>query len=365
MRALASSVRGVVPVTGNFQSERALNPLAREAMLAAIDSGWADPKKIGQRASQAAILRNGAIESIADRLGLAADQVEITGEVGLSYYLALAGFFGAKENLYFGAGDRSGVIATVRSFNERKIEIPLSQSGKLNFDGLKFEKSSVLAFQLGNGETGVVNELPKELPDDLLIAVDATATGARIKLPIQWGSACFDSRAWDGPAGLAVVAIAAAADWKNPLPHISSTRRTYGTFSLPLLLASAVALENYHEDETRIRELTRTLRSEVSNSLPGVQIAGNLAESMSHLTSLVITGVNGEEVLRELDRNGFAVDSGSACTAMNLQPSHVLSAMGLSTDGNIRISIDADATHVEIMDLVKALVSAVQSQQQR
>ena len=75
-----------------------------------------------------------------------------------------------------------------------------------------------------------------------LIAVDATASGNRARLPHKWSSAVFDSRAWEGPAGLAVVAIADAANWKNPLPHISAVRRTYGTFSLPLLIASAVAL---------------------------------------------------------------------------------------------------------------------------
>jgi cysteine desulfurase len=355
----------VVPVTGNFQSETALNPLAREAMLAAIESGWADPKKIGQHASKAAILRNGAIESIAHSLGLAPDQIEITGEVGLSYYLALAGFFTDQKNLYFGAGDRSGVIATVRSHVGAKIEIPLMKTGKADFQSTPIGRNSVLAFQLGNGETGVVSVLPTDLPDDLLIAVDATATGSRVNLPNQWGSACFDSRAWEGPSGLAVVAIAATSHWNNPLPHISSVRRTYGTFSLPLLLASAVALENFQADETRIRNLTKALRSEVIAAIPDVIIAGALDESMPHLTSFVFSGVNGEEVLRELDRKGFSVDSGSACTAMNLQPSHVLSAMGLATDGNVRITIHTNTAEPELKELARALVSAVQSQQQR
>ena len=80
---------------------------------------------------------------------------------------------------------------------------------------------------------------------------------------------------------------------------------------------------------------------------------------------MVFPGSNGEEVLREMANKGFAVDSGSACTAMNLQPSHVLAAMGLPTDGNIRITIHAGVTQEEVDRLIKSLVETVQSQQQR
>ena len=194
MRTLTSSVRGVVRVTGNFQSESVLNSLAQEAMLSAIESGWADPKKIGQYPSKAAILRNGAIESLAHRLGLSPDQIEVTGEVGLSYFLSLAGLLDENKNLYSGAGDRSGVIATVRSHKGPNFQIPLYRDGRLNFSTTVFAPNSVLAFQLGNGESGAINELPDEIPKDLLIAVDSTSTGARVKLPMRWDTACFDSR---------------------------------------------------------------------------------------------------------------------------------------------------------------------------
>jgi cysteine desulfurase len=354
----------VVPVTGNFQAETALNPLAQEALLAAFESGWADPKKIGQSSSKAAILRNNALESIAQRLRIGVDQIEVTGEVGLSYFLSLAGFLNPLKTLYHGAGDRSGVIATVRSHQGVIEEIPLLGDGRLDFSKFNINENSILAFQLANGETGAINSLPAQLPNDQLIAVDATASGARVALPDRWDSAAFDSRAWGGPAGLAIVAIANSAQWKNPLPHISSVRRTYGTYSLPLLLASAVALENFQEDEIKIREQSQRIRTTIKATLANAIVAGDLDKSMPHLTSMVFPGTNGEEVLRALAAKGFAVDSGSACTAMNLQPSHVLAAMGLSTDGNIRIAIHPHTSEAEINALITALLDVVQSLQQ-
>ena len=355
----------MVRVTGNFQSETALNSLAAQAFLAALDSGWADPKKIGQSPSRAANLRTNALESLATNLGLKADQIEISGEVGLGYFLSLGGFLAPQRKLFYGAGDRSGVIATARSHLGDSQIIPLSREGTLDFSAVELTTNSVLSFQLANGETGAINKVPEQLPNDLLIAIDATASGAREPLPEKWSSAVFDSRAWEGPAGLAVVAIADSANWKNPLPHISAVRRTYGTFSLPLLIASAVALENFKPDDKNIRKMSAKIRSEISREIPGSRIAGDLENSMPHLTSLVIPGSNGEEILRGLSARGLSVDSGSACTAMNLQPSHVLAAMGLPTDGNIRITLHAETTAEEVELLINALVDEVRSQQQR
>jgi cysteine desulfurase len=355
----------VVRVTGNFQSETALNSLAAQAFLAALDSGWADPKKIGQSPSRAANLRTNALESLATNLGLKADQIEISGEVGLGSFLSLGGFLAPQRKLFYGAGDRSGVIATARSHLGDSQIIPLSREGTLDFSAVELTTNSVLSFQLANGETGAINQVPEQLPNDLLIAIDATASGAREPLPEKWSSAVFDSRAWEGPAGLAVVAIADSANWKNPLPHISAVRRTYGTFSLPLLIASAVALENFKPDDENIKRMSAKIRAEISREIPGLIIAGDLENSMAHLTSLVIPGCNGEEILRGLSARGLSVDSGSACTAMNLQPSHVLAAMGLPTDGNIRITLHAETTAEEVELLINALVDEVRSQQQR
>ena len=111
--------------------------------------------------------------------------------------------------------------------------------------------------------------------------------------------------------------------------------------------------------------MSAKIRSDVTREIAGARIAGDLDKSMPHLTSIIIPDCNGEEILRGLSVRGIAVDSGSACTAMNLQPSHVLAAMGLPTDGNIRITLHAETTADEVDLLINALVDEVRSQQQR
>jgi len=65
--------------------------------------------------------------------------------------------------------------------------------------------------------------------------------------------------------------------------------------------------------------------------------------------------------LRGIQSDGISVDSGSACTADNLEPSHVLAAMGVLTHGNIRITIHPETTQAEI----DALISSVKKNVER
>jgi cysteine desulfurase len=124
-------------------------------------------------------------------------------------------------------------------------------------------------------------------------------------------------------------------------------------------------LENFQPEDRAIRGYNEQIRTAIKAAIPDAIIAGDLAVGMPHLISIVFPQSNGEEILRALAAKGIAVDSGSACTAMNLQPSHVLAAMGIPTDGNIRITIHPDCDKSEIATLTTELLSAVQSQRQR
>ena len=63
--------------------------------------------------------------------------------------------------------------------------------------------------------------------------------------------------------------------------------------------------------------------------------------------------------MTELDRRGFGVASGSACTASTLEPSHVLAAMGVLTHGNVRVSLTRDTTPEQVEGFLAALPDVV------
>jgi cysteine desulfurase len=346
----------VVRVTGNFTSESPLDPAARQALLAAFDQGWADPKKLSQSSAKAAILRNQALENIATRLKVRADSIEILGEPAMGHFLGIAGLLSPNSTLHYSAIDKGKIRAIARVHPGPTIEIPVDHDGDIQLEH-RLGNGHVLSLQLANSETGVIQSYEKLSSGDGLIAVDATASGARLSLPSHWDTALFDSAAWNGPAGVAILAINNSAEYSYPLPHIAPIR-TPGSSSLPLLIASSIALENFKvEDED---ESLRIYAVEKLANIPGVEVVAPSAKALPHIFSCLVHGVAGEYLVRELSRLGIDIDSGSACNPEDLQPSHVLASMGYGTEGHLRFTLHPGTTR-EDLDLLVQSISTVTS----
>jgi cysteine desulfurase len=73
-------------------------------------------------------------------------------------------------------------------------------------------------------------------------------------------------------------------------------------------------------------------------------VVGDPDDRLPHVVTFSCLFVDGEALVHELDRRGFSVASGSACTASTLEPSHVLAAMGVLTHGNVRVTMPLAAT---------------------
>ena len=345
----ASSVHPVVRVTGNFTSESPLHHAAREALLAAFDQGWADPKKLSQGAAKAAILRNQSLENIGARLGIRPDSIEVLGEPHLGHFLGISGLLREDSNFYFSAIDKGKIRAIARSHKGGTVNLPTDSTGQIEWPS-EIPTNSVISLQLANGETGVIQNL-QSLPNaEALIAIDATASGPRVPLPEKWDTALFDSQSWMGPAGLAILAIKNSAAYNYPIPRIAPIKSP-GSYSLPLLIASAVALENFHDEDIELRKYAISQCA----LLQGCSVVAPESNALPHIFSLVIDGISAESLVRESAAVGVDIDSGSACSPEDLQPSHVLAAMGYKTDGHLRITLHPGSTKNEIDHLVKTI----------
>ena len=351
----------MVRVTGNFQSESPLHPKAFEVLHAAFDNGWADPGKLSQSASKANQVKNQALESIAESIGVAVDSIFAFPSISVGYFLGIQGLCDNSLTMIHGATDRKDVYAIASRLSHQVL--PCALDGKLISPDQKMP-SSVLALQVANAETGVIQEVSEVIRsvDPKRIFLDATTSGIRTKIDEQYSTAIFDSSSWYGPAELGLLVIKNKSQWSNPLPHLNAANPNFGV-SLPLLLASAVALENFSSEVAEADARARTFNAQLRESfalIPDVDIAGSLDSSMAHLLSVSFMNCNGEELLRGIQSDGFSVDSGSACTADNLQPSHVLAAMGVLTHGNIRITIHPETTQAEIDALIASVKKNVE-----
>jgi cysteine desulfurase len=252
--------------------------------------------------------------------------------------------------------DRMEVFAIAENRPSKMLEV--GSNGQLDFSDLS--KDDVLALQLCNRETGIIqNGRPDELNQLAGLFVDATASGTRIALPANWSTALWDSTSWAGPGGLGVFAVSKSANWKNPLPHLDG-RITPGPASLALIVASALAIDSWVADEknlaAKISAINRDIRNYISTNIPDSDLAPGGAD---HLISASFLYVNAEQLVTKLADRGYPVDSGSACSSINMQPSHVLAALGVLTQGNIRLTIHHATTFEEVKEFLEVLSQTI------
>ena len=345
----------MVRVTGNFTSESPLSPELLQNLLAAFEQGWADPKKLSQSAAKAAILRNQSLENIGTRLELRPECIEVLGEPALGHYLAIGGLLTPDSTFIYSSVDKGKVRAISRSQNGTSQEFAVSRDGLIQVSE-SLNKNSVLSLQMANSETGVIQDSEALTKNQALISIDATSSGPRLALPSRWDTALFDARSWNGPAGLAILAINNEARYTYPLPRIAPIKSP-GTYSLPLLITAAMALENFIDSDPEIRNyLIQKL-----DGVTGVEVVAKESHAINNVISLTVSGASGEHLLRELATHGIDIDSGSACNPADLQPSHVLAAMGYPTDGHLRATLHRGTTREDIDLLIAALKKTIET----
>src|ERR1019366_1751661 len=148
----------------------------------------------------------------------------------------------------------------------------------------------------------------------------------------------------------------------NPLPHIDHRISSFD-FSIPLAITSAIALDNYvreyKEQQIKLVELNAKVRHFLLTQIGDVDIAGSLVSTLPHLLSFSLLYVDAALIVNEWDARGIAVDSGSACNSANMEPSHVLAAMGLLTHGNVRMNIHLDTTEESLDYFLRSLEEIV------
>jgi cysteine desulfurase len=89
--------------------------------------------------------------------------------------------------------------------------------------------------------------------------------------------------------------------------------------------------------------------------VPDIDVAGDPVRRVPHLLTFSALYVDGETLTLELDKAGFSVASGSACSASSEHPSHVLAAMGTLTHGNVRVGLTWTTAAAEISQFLSEL----------
>jgi len=252
--------------------------------------------------------------------------------------------------------------------------LAVDAAGRLDFADFSaavLAKPKLLSVMLANNETGVVQDVAA------LAAAARPAGGwfhsdavqALGKLPIDFRilnaagvhALTLSAHKANGPKGAAALVLDKRLELQPLIAgggHERGLRS--GTENIPAIVGFGVAAElaasRLGEQAGRLQRLRATLES--SLSALGARIFAADAPRLPNTVYFAFPEIDGETLVGKLDRAGFAVASGAACSSANPEPSHVLLAMGVVPEiarGAVRVSLGAGNTEAQIEQFINAL----------
>ncbi|MFD9245658.1 cysteine desulfurase/sulfurtransferase TusA family protein [Streptomyces sp. NPDC059556] len=362
-----------------------LHPVARQALLASLDEGWADPARLYREGRRARLLLDAAREAAAEAVGCRADELVFTPSGTRAVHAGISGALAGRRRvgnrIVVSAVEHSSVLHAAESHaaaGGTVTEVPVGRTGAVDAD--------VFAAALDAGDAGAValaclqsanHEVGTEQPV-AEVAEACRAAGVPLLVdaaqslgwgPVEggWSLLAASAHKWGGPAGVGLLAVRKGVRFAPQGPSDErESGRAPGFENLPGIVAAAASLRAVRAEaaaeEARLRALVDRIRARVPELVPDVEVVGDPVRRLPHLVTFSCLYVDGETLLHELDREGFSVSSGSSCTSSTLTPSHVLRAMGVLSEGNVRVSLPTGTAAEDVdrfLDVLPVVVAGV------
>lgn len=347
-----------------------LHPAAREALLAALEDGWADPSKLYAAGRRARRLLDGAREALAHELGARPDEVLLAPSGTAAVHLGALGLLRGRARLgrhvVRSAIEHSAVLTGIGP--APTTVVPVDRVGRTDATAFAaaLQPDTALACLISaSHEVGTVQPVAEVsaacAAAGVPLLVDACQSIGRMAVPAGWSALVASAHKWGGPPGVGVLVVRTGTRFDSPLP--GGERQPCA--ALPLVLAAAVGLQavvgEAGAEDIRLRSLVDRMRAGIAE-LPDVSVVGDPVGRLPHLLALSFPYADGEVLQRALDREGFAASSGSSCASSVLEPSHVLEAMGLLTSAHVRVSLHRETTEAEVDRFLEVLPKVLAEQ---
>ncbi|WP_405559246.1 cysteine desulfurase/sulfurtransferase TusA family protein [Streptomyces canus] len=354
-------------------SSAPLHPVARQALLASLDEGWADPSRLYREGRRARLLLDAAREAAAEAVGCRPDELTFTSSGTRAVHSGIAGALAGRRrigrHLIVSAVEHSSVLHSAELFEV--TEVPVSRTGAVSaqsyVDALRPD-TALACLQSANHEVGTVQPVAEVAAvcrqAGVPLLVDAAQSLGWGPVEGEWSLLTASAHKWGGPSGVGLLAVKKGVRFSPQGPADErESGRAPGFENLPAIVAAAASLRAVRaeaaQEAVRLRELTARIRARVPRLVPDVDVAGDPEKRLPGIVTFSCLYVDGETLLHELDREGFSVSSGSSCTSSTLTPSHVLKAMGVLSEGNVRVSLPPGATSEEVERFLEVLPGAV------
>ncbi|NNN31573.1 aminotransferase class V-fold PLP-dependent enzyme [Streptomyces sp. S3(2020)] len=351
-----------------------LHPVARQALLASLDEGWADPARLYREGRRARMLLDAAREAAAEAVGCRPDELGFTPSGTAAVHAGAAGALGGRRrvgrHLIVSAVEHSSVLHSAEAQEKEGgsvTRVSVGRTGRVDpaaYASALRPDTALACLQSANHEVGTVQPVAEVAEvcraADVPLLVDAAQSLAWGPVEGEWSLLTGSAHKWGGPAGVGLLVVRKGVRFAAQGP---TDERGYGFENLPAIVAAAASLRAVRaeaaQEAPRLRELTERIRTRVPRLVPDVEVVGDPERRLPGIVTFSCLYVDGETLLHELDREGFSVSSGSSCTSSTLTPSHVLKAMGVLSEGNVRVSLPRGAAAEDVERFLAVLPGAV------
>lgn len=355
-----------------------LHPVARQALLASLDEGWADPARLYKEGRRARLLLDAAREAAAEAVGCRPDELVFTPSGTVAVHTGIAGALAGRRrtghHLIVSAVEHSSVLHAAevhRDGGGTVTEVPVDRTGAVRpseFAGALRPDTALACLQSANHEVGTLQPVAEAAETcraaGVPLLVDAAQSLGWGPVEGDWSLLTASAHKWGGPSGVGLLAVRKGVRFAPQGPRDErESGRVPGFENLPAIVAAAASLRAVRaeaaQEAARLRELTDRIRARVPELVPDVEVVGDPERRLPGVVTFSCLYVDGETVLHELDRAGFSVSSGSSCTSSTLTPSHVLRAMGVLSEGNVRVSLPPGTEEEDVESFLGVLPGVV------
>ncbi len=236
------------------------------------------------------------------------------------------------------------------------------------------EDTVLISVMFANNEIGSIQPIQKigEIAKEkgIIFHTDAVQACGNVKIDVKKMN--IDMLSLSGhkigaPKGIGALYVNKNIEFKNLIDggHQERDKRA-GTENVPGMIglgeACKIAKNNMEKHINQLKVLRNIFVSEIQKQVPDIKINGSIEHRLPGNTNISFKGVNGNALLMKLDEKGICASAGSACSSGSSMPSHVLTAIGLTSEyaeGTLRVTFGDENTKEDVEYLVTSLADVI------
>jgi cysteine desulfurase len=351
-----------------------LDPAVLNVLEKTLRDVFGNPSSIHKEGQTARRRIEEARESVAALIGATAREIVFTS--GGTECNNAAIFGAARHHIVTTAIEHPSVLEPIEELARRGHEVtivPPLRSGVVPAEAViaaMRPETRFVAMMLANNETGVVQPVADVArvcrERGIHLHCDAVQAAGKIDVDVTAlgvDTLSLSAHKLHAPKGVGAMYVRGGLALDRYLfGGAQERRRRAGTENVPLAAAFGVAAELVRDAAPRARIAALRDRFEAAIAPLGAAINGAGVERLPNTSSVTFAGADGEGIVIGLDLAGVAVSTGAACSSGRIEPSHVLTAMGLTPDearATIRVSLSRFTTEEEIERAIAVLNEVV------